>query len=74
MSDEELLERIYTNPKVMLDKPVIKGTRVTVEYVIDRITCGASIDDLTQEYEGITQEDILACQLFAQISRSDSNI
>ena len=66
MSDEQLLERISINPEVMLGKPVIKGTRVTVEYVIDRITHGASIDDLIQEYEGIIRDDILACQLFAQ--------
>ena len=65
MSDEQLLERIVINPKVMLGKPVIKGTRLTVEYVIDRLAHGASSDDLVREYEGILPDDILACLLFA---------
>ena len=65
MSDEELLERIVINPKVMLGKPVIKGTRLTVECIIERLAHGASSDDLVREYEGLSQDDILACLLFA---------
>ena len=40
MTDEQLLQRIAIDPKVMLGKPVIKGTRLTVEYVIDRLAHG----------------------------------
>ena len=65
MSDDQLLERIVMNPKVMLGKPVIKGTRLTVEYIIDRLAHGASTNDLVTEYDGILPDDILACLLFA---------
>ena len=71
MNDEQPLERIVINPKVMLGKPVIKGTRLTVEYVIDRLAHGASMNDLTSEYEGLATDDILACLLFAQKSLSE---
>jgi len=73
MNDEQLLQRIQINPKVMLGKPVIKGTRLTVEYVLDRLAHGASTTDLTEEYEGLTPEDILACLLFARKSLSETD-
>lgn len=73
MTDEQLLERIVINPKVMLGKPVIKGTRLTVEYIIDRLAHDASVDDLTREYEGITQDDIRACLLFARKTLSETD-
>ena len=73
MTDEQLFERIVMNPKVMLGKPVIKGTRLTVEYVIDRLAHGASADDLILEYEGISPDDVLACLLFAQKCLSETD-
>jgi uncharacterized protein (DUF433 family) len=73
MTDEQLLQRIAINPKVMLGKPVIKGTRLTVEYVIDRLAHGATPADLVSEYEGLTPEDIAACLLFARESLSDTD-
>ncbi|MDO8683663.1 MAG: DUF433 domain-containing protein [Armatimonadota bacterium] len=73
MTDEQLLERIVINPKVMLGKPVIKGTRLTVEYIIDRLAHGATADDLIREYEGIIPDDILACLLLAQKSLSETD-
>jgi uncharacterized protein (DUF433 family) len=65
MKDEELLERIALNPRVMTGKPVIKGTRLTVEFILNRLAHGASAKDVLEEYEGLTQEDIQACLLFA---------
>lgn len=73
MTDEQLLQRIAVNPKVMLGKPVIKGTRLTVEYVIDRLAHGAAVSDLTDEYAGLTSDDIAACLLFAKKSLSDTD-
>ena len=58
MKDEKLLERIILNPKVMVGKPVIKGTRLTVEYILNLLAHGATIDNIFEEYEGLTQEDI----------------
>jgi uncharacterized protein (DUF433 family) len=65
MTDEQLLERISINPKVMVGKPVLKGTRLTVEYILGLLAQGASFDDILQEYQGLTYEDIQACLLFA---------
>lgn len=68
MSDKELLERIVCDPKVMVGKPVIKGSRLTVEYVLNLLAHGSSVSDIIHEYEGLTTEDILACLLFASQS------
>ena len=65
MKDQQLLERIAINPKVMAGKPVIKGTRLTVEYILNLLAHGDTITEITQEYKGLTQEDIQACFLFA---------
>ena len=73
MEDRELLKRISLDPKVMLGKPVIKGTRLTVEYIIDRLAHKATTADLVEEYDGLTHEDIAACLLFARHSLSDTD-
>jgi len=65
MKDQELLERITVNPKVMVGKPVIKGTRLTVEYILNLLAHGATVAEIISEYKGLTQEDIQACILFA---------
>ncbi|HEY0430661.1 MAG TPA: DUF433 domain-containing protein [Pyrinomonadaceae bacterium] len=65
MSDEELLERITLDPKVMTGKPVIKGTRLTVEFILNRLAHGATTDQVLDEYQGLKEEDIRACILFA---------
>ncbi|MCD6167623.1 DUF433 domain-containing protein [bacterium] len=65
MKDEQLLERITVNPKVMVGKPVIRGTRLTVEYILNLLAHGATIEEILREYKGLTCEDIQACILFA---------
>ncbi len=65
MTDQQLLERITINPKVMAGKPVIKGTRLTAEYILNLLAHGASETEILQEYSGLTREDIQACLLFA---------
>jgi uncharacterized protein (DUF433 family) len=57
--------RISQNPKVMVGKPVIRGTRIPVELILRMLGHGVSIEDLLEAYPGITREDILAAQLFA---------
>jgi uncharacterized protein (DUF433 family) len=71
VTDRQLLERIVINSKVMVGKPVIKGTRLTVEYVLNLLAHGATATEILNEYDGLTQEDIQACLLFA--SRSLEN-
>jgi len=65
MKDEELLARIVTNPKIMVGKPVIQGTRLTVEYILNLLAHGTSMEEILQEYKGLTSEVIQACVLFA---------
>lgn len=65
MKDQQLLERITLNPKVMVGKPVIRGTRLTVEYVLNLLAHGATMEEILNEYKGLTREDIQACFLFA---------
>lgn len=65
MTNQQLLNRIILNPKIMTGKPVIKGTRLTVEYILNLLAHGATLTDILQEYEGLTQDDIHACLLFA---------
>ena len=68
MTDQQLLARIIVNPKVMVGKPVIKGTRLTVEYILNLLARGATVMEILEEYDGLTQEDIQACLLFASRS------
>jgi uncharacterized protein (DUF433 family) len=72
MNDEHLLERIVLNPKVMTGKPLIKGTQLTVEYILNLLAHGATEEEILNEYEGLTKEDLQACHLFAT-SSADSN-
>lgn len=65
MTDKKLLERIAINPKVMTGKPVVKGTRLTVEFILNLMAHGATIKEITEEYKGLTKSDIQACILFA---------
>src|SRR5262249_4615169 len=68
MSDQDLLARIVANPKVMVGKPVIRGTRLTVEFILNRLGHGTTIDELLQEYPGHVKDDIHACLVFASQS------
>ncbi len=72
MDDQKLLERITLDPKVMVGKPVIKGTRLSVEYILNTLAHGATAADIIKEYDGVTVEDIQACLLFATRSMGDT--
>ena len=65
MKDEELLERIVQDPKLMVGKPVIRGTRLTVDFILNLLAHGATEREVLDEYEGLNEEDIRACFLFA---------
>lgn len=65
MKDQEMLDRIIVDPKVMTGKPVIKGTRLTVGYILNLLAHGATTTSILDEYEGLTEEDVQACILFA---------
>ena len=65
MERNQLLERIVVNHKVVVGKPVIRGTRLTTQYILNLLAHGATVDEILQEYKELTQEDILACLLYA---------
>lgn len=71
MNNEDLLERITINPKVMVGKPVIRGTRLTVEYILGLLAHGSTIEEILEEYPGLEKDDIYACLLFASKTLQD---
>ena len=56
---------IILNPKVMAGKPIIKGTRLSVQYILNLLADGYTVDELLKEYKGLTKDDINACLLYA---------
>ena len=63
MDEQRLLGRITSNSRVMVGKPVIKGTRLTVEFILNLLAHGSTHQEILVEYEGLTYEDIQACLL-----------
>ena len=61
----KLAERIEMNPKVMLGKPVIRGTRIPVELILRQLADGVGEDDLLDGYPRLTPDDIKAAMSFA---------
>ena len=73
MSDA-YLERISINPKVMVGKPVIRGTRIPVELIVRMVAQGIPFADILTEYPRLTAEDIRAALLFAADSVANEDI
>jgi uncharacterized protein (DUF433 family) len=58
-------ERITVNPKVLAGKPVIKGTRLAVEFVVELLGRGWTVEQILHEYDHLTPEDVQACLAYA---------
>jgi uncharacterized protein (DUF433 family) len=58
-------EHIIINPDVLVGKPIIKGTRLAVEFIIDLLAQGWSEDEILRNYPGLTHDDIRACLSYA---------
>jgi uncharacterized protein (DUF433 family) len=71
---EKLLKRITINPKVMAGKPVIKGTRLTVQFILELLGEGSTIEEIIKEYKGLKKEDIMACLIYASEAIDHSTI
>ena len=65
MNERGLLRRVVVDPKIMLGKPVIKGTRLPVEIIVEKVAYGATIDDLRKDYPFLKEDDIRAALLYA---------
>jgi uncharacterized protein (DUF433 family) len=61
--------RIALDPRVLSSKPVIRGTRLSVEFIVDLMADGWSEADIQANYPGIAHEDIIACPAYARDTR-----
>jgi uncharacterized protein (DUF433 family) len=57
--------RIVIDPEILVGKPVIKGTRLAVEFIIDLLAQGWTETDILRNYPGVTRQDIQACLAYA---------
>ena len=61
----EYKNHIEANPKIMFGKPCIKGTRIPVDLILEKLAWGETIEDLLDAYPRITKNDIQACLAYA---------
>jgi len=73
VTEQTLLSRITVDPNVMVGKPVIRGTRLTVEFILRLMANGATEQEILEEYEDLASEDIRACLLFATRALEDTS-
>lgn len=57
--------RIVFNPKILAGKPIIKGTRISVEFILELLSSGMSVSEITKEYPHLKKTDILAAIEYA---------
>lgn len=67
-------ERIETNPDIMFGKPVIKGTRITVEQLLRKLGAGMPPEEILREHPRLSAEDIRAAEAFAADYLADEEI
>jgi uncharacterized protein (DUF433 family) len=58
-------DRIVIDPAVLVGKPTVRGTRISVEWVVDLLAAGWSIEQILENYPHLTREDIQACLSYA---------
>lgn len=67
-------ERITIDPNILVGKPVIKGTRLAVEFVIELLAQGWTEEEVLENYPGIAEEDIQACLSYASAALRDEKV
>lgn len=67
-------ERITINPNVLGGKPIIAGTRISVEFVVGLLAQGWSIEDVLKEHDHTTREDVQACLAYAHQLLTDEKV
>ncbi|RIV25561.1 DUF433 domain-containing protein [Fibrisoma montanum] len=70
----ELLKRITADPAILAGKPAIKGTRLSVQFIVGLLAKGATHEEILAEYPYIEEDDIRACLLFASRLLEDSTL
>jgi uncharacterized protein (DUF433 family) len=69
MTDEEISARITRNAEVLGGKPIIRGTRVAVDLIVDFIADGLTPEQIVEDYPDLTREDVLAALAFSESRR-----
>jgi len=70
MTREELLERIWIDPRRCFGKPCIRGHRIWVSLILDLLATGTTVPEILDDYPGLTETDIQACIAYgAEMSR-----
>jgi uncharacterized protein (DUF433 family) len=67
-------QRIVIDPKILVGKPVVKGTRLAVEFIVDLLAQGWSEEQLLVNYPGLTSDDILACLAYASAALRNEKV
>lgn len=64
--EEKLLDRIVVNPKIMVGKPVIKGTRIPVDLILKKLAQNIDVEEILRDYPRLTKDDIKAALMYAE--------
>lgn len=64
--EKKLLSRVVINPKIMVGKPVIKGTRIPVELILKKLAQDIDVKEILEDYPNLTKEDIKAAIMYAE--------
>lgn len=67
-------QRIEINPEIMTGKPVVRGTRISVESILRKLAAGMTPEEITADHPGLTVEDIRAAQAFAADYLADEEV
>ena len=66
--------RIVTDPAILGGKPIVRGTRISVEFLLELIASGATADDIVLAYPHLVPEDVIAAVLFAANYLRDASV
>jgi uncharacterized protein (DUF433 family) len=61
----DLRDRITVDPTILVGKPIVKGTRISVELVLDRLAAEPNLDVFFEDYPSLTIDDVRACLAYA---------
>lgn len=71
---ENVLNRIEINPEIMLGKPIIKGTRITVESIVEELASGYTSKEVLQAHPNLEESDVLAALQYASAVMKNEKI
>ena len=66
MNRPKLLERTESDPRGMLGKPVVRGTRITVEILLEKLASGANVTEILADYPALERDEVLAALEYAR--------